>query len=516
MPDYSAFSLEELDRQLNLLKSMDEVSDALDEYAGNLKTGTGADVETKLSDDTSVDFLLGKLKDALTGIEGIKEPYEKLTGPAGTVDKIASGYKTVNDMLQAVAKAESLSGQEQAEVLGQIVDGMPGLASALTGLGSLNPVIGSFLLLYGKAIESAAVVIGIIEARNQEIVDIIRSRGELDVEAILALQEADRQAREEARQALADEYDRALDAYLSRKAVKDETERRIASRYSVRTHADATHAALAAASRFPTRGTGTDIALSDHPDIDEGDLADLDEWVKAIEGDIVSANQRGDAERARELTDAKYEVLDHLAPIKKGIIERLEGMEHSEAAGGKRTRGTVKETVPTRRWWWALVGGLVLLAIIAGVVLLSGSDPEDPSLAQGETTTTEASPTTTTEATTTTTESPFPEGETFTSVNGWTIVFRGPNEVVAGENINLEWCAFDPNGAPAEGEALGSVGPDGNYTAPEASHGSAPFVDGCASIELSNNIPAGGTIGIAGFFEEASFAPMDFLQTEVG
>ena len=363
-------TLDQLDRQLKLLDSLEEIGDALDEYGERLADYTTANVEGKFSEDASVDWLLGHLKDALTSIEAIGEPYDTLTGPAGTVGDIAGHYNTVQDMLSGIARAESLSGTEKADVLKSIVEGMPGLASALTGLGGFNPVIGIFITLYGKAIESAGIVIGMISVRHDEQMAIISSRGELDVEALLAERNAAAEQARRARQGLQDEYDRVFAAWLDEKHAKGKADRRVATRYCVQQNRDTIRRALAEASRF--QPSGANSALSETTSVDETDLNDVDAWVKGIAGDIseaMVAAAEGDptgalTERARRLSDAKYEVQQLLKPVKDCIRERLNWMATRGEGSGRR-----------RRLVMAGGGGIFGVGLlVSAFVLLPGDD----------------------------------------------------------------------------------------------------------------------------------------------
>jgi hypothetical protein len=382
-------TLQGLETELALLESLEEIAAALEEFGSTLSTYQGANAEEHLTDDSSLQWLLGKLKDPLTKLESIEEAHETLTKGAGAASDFAGHFSTVQSMVDVIAKAETASGAEQADALKSIVDGMPGLATALLGLGELNPVIGTFLVLYGKAIESAAVVIGQVEARHAEQMEIIDSRGEVDVEALLAQREAAAESAAYARQQLRDEYHRVLDAWIARTAAEDRSRYKVVARFCARKNADAVRNALLHASGIPVTIKGRDLSIVGKTDVDESDLADLDAWLEGVDGiiaqEMATATDGGPGsanavQRAKELTDRKAQVQDSLKDVKKCITKRWE-WELTHGAGSGRRR--------------LLIGGggaFAGLALIGALIVLPLDSPE-PS----PTTTTVSSPTTASE-----------------------------------------------------------------------------------------------------------------------
>lgn len=212
--------LQSIDAEIALLESLDEITQEIQQFNDALSTYTGANIVDFLTDDTSGKYMLGHLKDALFKFSSTAEKYYKpLADASGKLSTISSLFTTINETIKLATTNDTASAADQLRSLNTILSGMTTVAKVLTRVGSVNPAIGAFFILYGEAIESAAIVIDLIEKRVAEQKEAMRiAKGETPQVELDAIARANAAILEDEKwQAMTAELDQMISGLIMRR-----------------------------------------------------------------------------------------------------------------------------------------------------------------------------------------------------------------------------------------------------------------------------------------------------------
>ena len=321
-------SVEQLEQELDLLETLQEVTQELGQFTQWLNGLTGADAGAWLSDDATVKYELGQLKSLIGKLtsefgDAFKAGYGPLGEAAGAGGKYVATLSSLNSLVQVIDKADEASGADQARCLADLL----AAAQQLTGLlVAINPVLGVFFGLYVTALQSAAVGI----AKIQDYVDdrneaILIAGGEVPQAEVPPDTTAEEEAEEALQRQIDDTFDRWLDAVFARdekERRKAETDRLAALDIGARSHPEAVAAATERGSQIGGL-VGSGLPANRHT------MEAISRWIDDVDGEIANANSiaqeakaagneevyEAAVEKAQTYTEAKYDVLGMLRPV---------------------------------------------------------------------------------------------------------------------------------------------------------------------------------------------------------
>ena len=194
MTNLDGLTLAEINEQIELLEVAERFGTKLQEFTDWLSTFAGGEAGDWVSDDPTVQFVLGGLRDAAfefsETLGGFAENFDPLTDAAGAAGDINTAVQTALSIVTAIDELQEDPGADKAGQLADILSNLTSLSQLLTTL-SLNPVIGVFIGLYATALKSAMIPIQIIAdqvAIRGEVIE--SSTAGIDIEAELAEQDA--------------------------------------------------------------------------------------------------------------------------------------------------------------------------------------------------------------------------------------------------------------------------------------------------------------------------------------
>jgi hypothetical protein len=180
--------VEQLRLQIRILDDIRALNQALSEAATYLSLNKDFELGLRYlqgADEPGAEqgmgYVLGQVR-KLGGSLGIKigefsSLIGKIEDPAGRTQQVLNAANGVLRLTRAAAEAERSSGEDKlrdlADFFGEVKGALPLLSVVFEGF-AVNPVIGSYLIIIGKAIENIADSAAIIEARTRETDEIIR------------------------------------------------------------------------------------------------------------------------------------------------------------------------------------------------------------------------------------------------------------------------------------------------------------------------------------------------------
>jgi hypothetical protein len=222
--------VDHLTRQIRFLEKLQQLNDLLSEIRERI--GGTKDIETWLKEEgtgTMLDNLKGLLLSLQSDMVSIPKFITKLDAGISAAGQITAGVDAITRMVKAIQDAENSTGAQKVKDFAELFSDWTTLLGAigyiLEGF-SLNPIIGVYFMLLGKAISAIATSLGVLEAAKKAQAEAIRiARGFDPKAAKAAAKEAEQKRQLQAliddlkrqRQALIDEFD--LKAYAQVDAV---------------------------------------------------------------------------------------------------------------------------------------------------------------------------------------------------------------------------------------------------------------------------------------------------------
>ena len=311
--------VDQLTQQIRFLETLQQLNDLLSEIRERIDGVK--DLETWLGEEgtgTMINNLKGLLLALQSEMLSIPKFIAKLDAGISAAGQITAGVDAITRMVRAIETAQTSTGAQKVEDFGELFSDWTTLLGAigyiLEGF-SLNPIIGVYFMILGKAISAIAISLGKIEEATKATNEAIRiSRGfdpKIDTSAEDAAAEQRRQI-----QALIDDLKR------QREAVIDEFDLKAFSQV------DAVIAATLASmgislfelDRLKTPLSAARLVLADAWD----HLQDLITRKQAITASGGSADEAaaldGPIEEAGQALAEAYEAYNmHLGPVKRYV-----------------------------------------------------------------------------------------------------------------------------------------------------------------------------------------------------
>ena len=383
MTNLNDLTLAEINEQIELLEVAERFGSKLQEFTEWLSTFAGGEAVNWVSDDPTVQFVLGGLRDAAfefsETLGGFAENFEPLTDAAGAVDDINTAVQTALSIVTAIDQVQEDVGADKAGQLADILSNLTSLSQLLTGL-SLNPIIGVFIGLYATALKSAMIPIQIIADRVAIRDEVIESSTEgIDIAAAQAAQQAADDAAAETQLALTEQ----LNALYARRgeliADLQGGQYVVALDFAASRHPDEMQELIDIASEHG--GVTTDAPINGET------LGQLETWAGSATGasfDLITkaANApEGSEARANAinslntLNDARHRVTELLGPIRGTVTGALETYGYSTADPGPQASvpqaaGTAGGIAGLSRRAVMIGGGGIFAVAMVGLVLL--------------------------------------------------------------------------------------------------------------------------------------------------
>lgn len=370
-------TLQEVLHEMEMLEAAEAFGAELQQFTDWMSNLSGGEITNWMSDDPTVQYELGQLKDAAFQFSESLNEWTEFAGPVGSAAETAGNINTaVQAVLSfgtAVAKADESTGAEKASQMADVISGVTDLAKLMTGL-SVNPVIGVFIGLYATALQNAAIGLQKMEEYAQRRNEIINSRGgEIDIDAELAKQAAEAERRQDAQRAL----NRRLNELYTRRgeliAQLQDEQYRVAVDACVSRNQDELRAVIQIAS---AQGG---IAGNAPPTVDvfntvEGMVARLSgaafDVMTQAQGLPEGSPERAEAvRRAEGMLDTKRAIVDGLKPLRDCIKDFLNQYGYSTADASTATGG-----LSGGRGLMIAGGGILAVALAGAVILLGGGD----------------------------------------------------------------------------------------------------------------------------------------------
>ena len=394
MTNLDGLTLAEINEQIELLEVAERFGTKLQEFTDWLSTFAGGEAVNWASDDPTVQFVLGGLKDAAfefsETLGGFAENFEPLTDAAAAAGNINTAVQTALSIVTAIDELEEDVGADKAGQLADILSNLTSLSQLLTGL-SLNPIIGVFIGLYATALKSAMIPIQIIADRAAIRDDVTESStAGIDVEVALAAQEAAAEARANVALAFSTERSRLYARRSELIAALQGVQYTVALDFSASRHPDEMRELIDI--------TSEQAGITSDAPINGDTLAGIEGWIgsaTAAEFDLyveAQAAPAGSEARANAinslstLNDARHRVTELLGPIRSTVTGALETYGYSTADPGPQASAPQASDASTGtgiaglgRRGVMLGGGGIFAAAMVGLVLflpLGGNDDD--------------------------------------------------------------------------------------------------------------------------------------------
>ncbi len=368
-------TLQEVLHEIELLETAEAFGEQLQQFTDWMSNLSGGEITNWMSDDPTVRYELGQLKDAAFEFSESLNEWTEFAQPLGTAAETAGNINTVVQAVlsfsTAVAKADESTGADKARQMADVISGVTDLAKLMTGL-SVNPVIGVFIGLYATALQSAAVGLERMEEYAQRRNAIINSRGgEIDVAAELAAQEEAAAQADEAQRAL---NRRLSDLYTRRGELIAELQ---AGQYAAALDFCASRNRDGLRALIELASTQGGIVSNATPNGES--LEQIENMVGGMAGaafDLMTQAQtlpegsdaRAEAvRRAEQILDTKRELIEGLGPFRDCVRDALDRYGYSTADAGAATGGGL---FGGRRL--VIAGGGIFAAAMVGLVIVIG------------------------------------------------------------------------------------------------------------------------------------------------
>jgi hypothetical protein len=209
--------LDQLNHQIKFLETLQQLNDVLSEIRERIDGAK--DIESWLQEEGTA-TMINNLKGLLLALQGemvaIPKFITKLDAGISAAGQITAGVDAITRMVKAIETAQTSTGEQKAKDFAELFSDWTTLLGAigyiLEGF-SVNPVIGVYFMLLGKAISAIAVSLGRIEAATQATNAAIRVARGFDPAVDTSAEEATAEQRRQL-QALIDNLKKERDALI--------------------------------------------------------------------------------------------------------------------------------------------------------------------------------------------------------------------------------------------------------------------------------------------------------------
>jgi hypothetical protein len=372
MTNFDNLTLDEINAQIELLEVAERFGAKTQQFTDWLSTFAGGEVVNWVSDDETVRFILGGLKDAAfefsETLGGYAENFEPLTDAAGTAGNINTAIQTALSIVTAIEEADEAVGADKAAQLAGILNNLTAFSQLLTGL-SLNPIIGVFIGLYATALQNAVAGIQVIADSVAIRDEVIESSTEgIDIAAAQAAQQAAEDAAAENQLALTEELNGLYAARADRIAALQGTQYTVALDFAASRHPEEMRELIGIATEHG--------GVTSNAPVNGATLSQLEAWViSATEAAFDLMTEAAAAPEGSEARANALESLNTLNDARRGVTELL-GPIRGTVTGALETYGySTADPEPQAAMTGGAVGGASagMVAIGVGVLILAAA-----------------------------------------------------------------------------------------------------------------------------------------------